>query len=99
MDNYFQPVKLIEKSTVKRAEVSLVGQQAKKNEDILFLDGSDGDFAGDLIFLNYGLAADYEGKDVAGKIVVSSENSCCSTPCLPHSCFNLSLNKKGNEFL
>lgn len=70
MNDYFQPVKLIEKSAVKKAVVELGGQSAKKNDDILFLSGSDGDFEGDLIFLNYGLEADYEGKDVKGKIVV-----------------------------
>ena len=70
MNSYFQPVNLIEKSPVKRARVELADEHAERNEDILFLSGSDGDFDGELIFLNYGLEEDYKGKDVNGKIVV-----------------------------
>lgn len=70
MSDYFQPVKLVENSPVDKVVVALGGQVAKKNEDILFLDGSDGDFKGDLVFMNYGLEADYNGKSVKGKIVM-----------------------------
>ena len=71
MADYYQPVKLVESSPVKKAVVALGGNEAKKNDDILFLDGTDGDFKGELVFLNYGLESDYSGKDVKGKIVVA----------------------------
>ncbi len=69
-DSYFQTVELIKSEVAQSATIDIGGKQFANKTDFLFLDGADTTIVADVIFLNYGLEEDFQGKDVAGKIVV-----------------------------
>ena len=75
LDGYFQPVPLKMTGPPSRSSLTLDGNAIESGVGMLVMDGVDGDFSGDIIYLNYGLAADLEGVDVAGKIVVAKAGS------------------------
>jgi len=75
LNDYFQPVQLQKRSTAKEASFTLGDKAAVNKEDIMFLSGQDGRLDAEVVFLNYGLEADYEGKDVNGKIVMALPGS------------------------
>ena len=70
LDSYYQsvPIKMI----VPPSNASLTWSEntVQHGIDMLVLDGFDGDFNGDIVYLDYGLAKDFENTDVAGKIIV-----------------------------
>ncbi|MEL7148279.1 MAG: M28 family peptidase, partial [Bacteroidota bacterium] len=70
LENYFQKVPLINSRPASVATLTMGDKQAVIKKDLVFLDGKNGQYAADAVFLNYGLEADYEGIDVKGKIVV-----------------------------
>ena len=55
-----------------KGEVSLGNTKFTQGEDLLVLDGPAIDGSFDLVVVGYGLEADYVGKNVAGKIVVTN---------------------------
>ena len=68
-DGWFQPVPLRMKTLATSASLSYGGKDFVMNDDFLIVDGESGNFEGEVVYLEYGTEADYEGKDVAGKIV------------------------------
>ncbi len=68
-DGYFQPVPLRIKTPATSATFSYAGKDFNLNDDFLIVDGKSGDYEGEVVYLEYGLEADYNGADVAGKIV------------------------------
>lgn len=68
-DGYFQPVPLRKKSPATSATLEFSGKSFKLNENLLVLEGESGNVQGEVVFLNYGLEADYENKTVEGRIV------------------------------
>ena len=68
-DGWFQPVPLRLKTLATAGSFSYGGKDFALNDDFLILDGESGDFEGEVVYLEYGMEADYEGKEVAGKIV------------------------------
>lgn len=68
-DGYFQPVPLRKKSPATAAGLSYAGKSFDLNTDFLVLEGQSGEVSGELVYLDYGLESDYEGKSVEGKIV------------------------------
>jgi len=68
-DGWFQPVPLRMKTLATSASFSYGGRDFALNDDFLIVDGESGDFEGEVVYLEYGTEADYEGKEVAGKIV------------------------------
>ncbi|MGB3466441.1 MAG: M28 family peptidase, partial [Cyclobacteriaceae bacterium] len=70
MSNYYQPLRLVRNSVADSATFTIGDEVAKNRSDIMFIDGTDGDYEADIVFMNYGLEKDYEGADVNGKIVM-----------------------------
>ena len=66
---YFQPVPLRKKSPATSASLTYAGQSFDLNTDFLVVEGESSEVQGEVIYLEYGLAADYENKSVEGKIV------------------------------
>lgn len=68
-DGWFQPVPLRKKVPASSASFSFSGRDFELNEDFLIVDGKSGSYEGEVVYLEYGLEADFEGADVAGKMV------------------------------
>lgn len=68
-DGYFQPVPLRKKTPATAGSFSYAGRNFNLNDDFLVVDGKSGTYEGDVVYLEYGQAADYESADVKGKIV------------------------------
>lgn len=68
-EGYFQPVPLRMKTPATAASFSYGGRNFELNEDFLIVDGKSGAFEGEVVYLNYGLEADYENAALEGKIV------------------------------
>ncbi|MFC3881404.1 M28 family peptidase [Algoriphagus namhaensis] len=71
-DGYFQNIPFVLSSPPKSGSLKLGESTFNQKESMLVLDGTSvtGDF--ELVDLGYGLAEDYKGKDVKGKIVVTN---------------------------
>ena len=91
-DGWFQPVPLRMKTLATSASLSYGGRDFALNDDFLIVDGESGDFNGEVIYLEYGLAADYEGKDVEGKIIFAKAGDGETTD--RRGIFTLSQNKR-----
>lgn len=68
-DGWFQPVPLRLKSPAKAGSLTFGGRSFDLNTDFLVVEGKSGAFEGEIVYLEYGMEGDYEGKDVAGKFV------------------------------
>lgn len=68
-DGWFQPVPLRMKTPATTGSFSYGGRSFDLNKDFLVVEGKSGAFEGEVVYLEYGLADDYEAKDVAGKFV------------------------------
>ena len=68
-DGFFQPVPLRRTAPPKSATLTMGNDAFAYGEEMLLMDGVDGDFTADVVYANYGNEADYEGLDVTGKIV------------------------------
>ena len=68
-DGYFQSVPIRKKSPAKSATLDFSGRNFQLNENLLVLEGQSEKVEGEIVFIDYALADDYEGKDVNGKIV------------------------------
>lgn len=68
-DGYFQPVPLRKKSPATSATLDFSGKNFELGKNLLVLEGQSEKVEGEIVFLNYALEADYEGKDLNGKIV------------------------------
>lgn len=68
-DNYFQHVPFRYSAPPQTAELKISGKLLVQGEDLLVLDGSDISGTYEVVVAGYGSEADYEGKDVNGKIV------------------------------
>lgn len=68
-DGWFQPVPLRLKSPATSGSFSFGGRNFNLNDDFLVVEGKSGEFNGEVVYLEYGLEADYEGKEVEGKFV------------------------------
>ena len=68
-DGWFQPVPLRMKTLATAATLSYGGEDFVVNDDFLIVDGESGDFAGEFVYLEYGLEDDYQNREVEGKIV------------------------------
>ena len=68
-DGYFQPVPLRIKTPATAASFEYSGRSFTLNEDFLIVDGQSGAFEGEVVYLNYGLEADYENAVVEGRMV------------------------------
>ena len=70
MDDYFQQVPLVNFRPPSAVTLGMGDKNATKDKDLIFLNGDNGDYSGETVFLYYGLEADYNGVDVKDKIVV-----------------------------
>ncbi|MFY0591738.1 M28 family peptidase [Roseivirga sp.] len=68
-DGYFQSVPLRKKTPATSGSFSYAGKNFNLNDDFLVVDGKSGTYEGEVVYLEYGQAEDYEGADVKGKIV------------------------------
>ncbi len=68
-DGFFQPVPLRKTAPPKAASLKMGRDSYEQGIDMLLMDGVDGEFTADAVYINYGNEADYEGLDVTGKIV------------------------------
>ena len=68
-DGYFQPVPLRKKTPATSGSFSYASKNFNLNDDFIVVDGKSGSYEGEVVYLEYGQAADYEGADVKGKIV------------------------------
>lgn len=68
-NGWFQPVPLRMKTPATAGSFSYGGRDFNLNDDFLVVEGESGAFEGEVVYLEYGMASDYEGKDVAGKFV------------------------------
>lgn len=81
LDDYFQPVPLSKTAIPTVAEVSIEGESFQQGENLLLMDGEPIDAQSTLVFAGYGWVDeetehdDYEGLDVAGKVVVTIPGS------------------------
>ncbi|MEK6476194.1 M28 family peptidase [Catalinimonas sp. 4WD22] len=69
-DGYFQAVYLLRQEPAKEASLSYGNQSLSLMEDLLVLQGKNGELSGETIYLNFGTEEDFEGEDIAGKIIV-----------------------------
>lgn len=71
-DGYFQNIPFRLSAPPSKGQISLGDSTFTQGNSLLVLDGKSlsGDF--DLVEVGYGLKADYEGKDVKGKVVVTN---------------------------
>ncbi|NOT76737.1 MAG: M28 family peptidase [Cyclobacteriaceae bacterium] len=69
-DKYFQPVELHTFTPVAFAELKFKDDALKFNEQFLVLEGVNGDFTGEFIFVGYGSKEEMPA-DIRGKMVVS----------------------------
>ncbi|WPP48306.1 M28 family peptidase [Catalinimonas niigatensis] len=70
-DEYFQYVHLLQQKPAKEASLVYGNQSLSLLEDLLVLQGKDGNLMGEVVYVNYGTEEDFEGKDIEGKIVVA----------------------------
>ena len=70
--NYYQEVKLKRVSPPKEASIEINNQAIS---DYAFINAAAMTSDGDAVFLNYGLEADYKGKDVNGKVIIVKAGS------------------------
>jgi len=70
-DGWFQSVPLRMKSPATGGSLSFGSKDFTLNDDYLIVEGQSGAFNGEVVYLEYGMASDYEGKDVAGKFVLA----------------------------
>ena len=68
-DGWFQSVPLRMKSPATTGSFSYGGKSFNLNEDFLVVEGKSGAFNGEVAYLEYGMAPDYEGKDISEKFV------------------------------
>ena len=68
-DGWFQPVPLRMKTPATGGGFSYGGKDFALNDDYLIIEGESGAFKGEIVYLEYGLVSDYEGKDIAGKFI------------------------------
>ena len=68
-DGFFQPVPLRKTAPPQAASLKMGSDTYQSSVDMLLMDGTDGEFSADVVYVNYGNEADYEGLDVTGKIV------------------------------
>ena len=69
---YYQPVQLEKVSPPSTMELSLQGTSVS---DFVGMEVSATNYAGDIVFVGHGLEADYQGKDVKGKMVLVAAGS------------------------
>lgn len=70
-EGYFQPVPLNKQVPPQQANLDYDDQSLQLAEDILVIQGNNGELSGETIFLDFGTETDFEGKDISGKIVVT----------------------------
>ncbi|MEM7185212.1 MAG: M28 family peptidase [Bacteroidota bacterium] len=70
--NYYQEVKLSKVKPPKRITLSMDGKEIKKKASV---QAGKMSYNGEIVFLGYGLEADYKGKNVAKKLVVVQAGS------------------------
>lgn len=78
-DGWFQPVPLRMKSPATAGSFSYGGKAFNLNDDFLVVEGKSGAFNGEVVYLEYGMEADYNGKDVFGKFVFAKSGDGQST--------------------
>lgn len=70
-DSYFQQVSLIKEISPSSASLMVGDRKFAVGDDMVFYSSSNGDFSGEIIYVNYGLEEDLKGKDLKGKLVVA----------------------------
>lgn len=69
-ESYFQQVDLVKNLVPKTASIKMGDKEYADKKDFIFLDGVDTTLTADVMYLNYGLEEDFEGKDVTGKFLI-----------------------------
>ncbi|MEM6316248.1 MAG: M28 family peptidase [Bacteroidota bacterium] len=69
-ETYFQPVPMKKITPAQSGTLTFDSKTANLVEDFLVLKGEDTTLKAEMIFANRGIEADYEGRDVVGKLVV-----------------------------
>lgn len=69
--SFFQEVKLRKIMPAKDVSLTIGSDDFKVGEDVAYMNGGSVSLTGDLIFVGYGTAADFEKADVKGKIAVA----------------------------
>jgi hypothetical protein len=69
-DGYYQPVPLVRTAPPAHGEVRLLDQTFRQGERMLLLSGDALEAEAPVVFAGYGTAAEYEGLDAQGKVVV-----------------------------
>ena len=69
---YYQEIPFRLSSPPTKGKVTLNNRDFNHGEDLLVLDGPSLQGSHELVFMGFGLEADYSGKDVKGKIVVTN---------------------------
>ncbi len=70
-DGYFQPVSLFKESTLSSATLTFQDEEFQLVEDMLVLSGDSLTEEVPVVFVNYGMPDDLEGKELEGKIAVA----------------------------
>ncbi len=68
-DGYFQQVPMKKTTPATTASIQIGDKSFKLLDNLLVIDGQEGNWDKDIVFLGYGLKNDYNGKDVKDKIV------------------------------
>ncbi|EAZ82732.2 M28 family peptidase [Algoriphagus machipongonensis] len=69
---YYQTIPFIMSSPPKTGEIVIDGETYSQGESLLVLNGNDLEGTFELVDVGFGEEADYEGKDVKGKVVVAN---------------------------
>jgi len=77
--SYFQEVKLEKISPPKELLFTIGNEQYKLKDDLLLMSGSSATLQGEIVFIGYGTAQDFEKHDVKGKIVVALAGTSATT--------------------
>lgn len=70
-DGYFQDVPLTQQKPPQQASLRYGEQELQLAEDLLVMQGGNAEVSGETVFVDFGTEADFEGKDISGKIVVA----------------------------
>lgn len=69
-NGYFQSVPLLRQVPPQETTLRYNDQELSLAEDVIVLEGKNGQKSGGAAYLDFGTAADFEGKDIEGKVVV-----------------------------
>ncbi len=71
VEGYLQPVPLTKQAPPRKASLNYSGQELQLADNLLVIQGENGEMRAETIFVDFGSEADFQEKDIEGKIVIT----------------------------